>query len=168
MFERDYLMRMLFQFFEALMRSWTQAHKDKDPQRAAENLEDAVGEATEIDGASLLALEPDSLVSVLEVSGTDPKVIEYVARSIALAGVYQRQAGNEELADLRAAQAQALSEAYELDMPEDPEDFGDLIDELPEEQKDSAILEFEETIKAEQTTIERPIDEQPDDNYTEK
>ena len=168
MFERDYLMRMLFQFVEALTRSWTQAHKEKDPQGAAEKLEDAVGEATEIDGAALLALEPDSLVSVLEVSGTDPKVIEYVARSIALASVYQRQAGNAELADLRSAQAQALSEAYELDMPEDPEDLSDLIDELDEDEKDPAILEFEEAVRAEQSQLERPLDEESVDNYTEK
>lgn len=126
MLENDYLMRLLLQFVDALRRSWFEAKEKKDPKAAAEMLEDAVGEATDIDGEALLALAPDSLVAVLQVSGTDPRVIEYVARSLALSSVYQREAGDEELADLRLAQAQALSDAYDLQLPEDPEDMADL------------------------------------------
>ena len=121
MFERDYLMRLLVQFVEAVRRSWFMARKDEDPKGAAELLENAVGEATEIDGATLLALAPESMAAVLQVSGTDPGVVEYVARSLALSSVYQRDAGDEALADLRLAQAQALAQAYGIELPDDPE-----------------------------------------------
>ena len=126
--ERDYLMRMIIQFVEALRRSWEQAKNDEDPLGAADLLEEAVGQATDIDGATLLSLAPESMVGILQVSGTDPRVIEYVARSLALASIYQRDAGNDALSELRLAQARALSDAYGLDLPDDPEQLACLED----------------------------------------
>lgn len=88
------------------------------------------GEATDIDGATLLSLSPESIASVLQVSGTDPHVIEYVVRSLALASVYLRESGDEEqLADLRLQQARALADAYGLYLPDNPEDLADLLDD---------------------------------------
>ena len=81
MLEQDYLMRIFLQFAEIIRRSWTKARKEKDPRAAADMLEDAVGEATDIDGGVLLSLSPESIASVMQVSGTDPRVTEYVARS---------------------------------------------------------------------------------------
>ena len=60
MLEQDYLMRIFLQFAEIIRRSWTKARKEKDPRAAADMLEDAVGEATEIDGGVLLSLSPES------------------------------------------------------------------------------------------------------------
>ena len=121
MFERDYLMRFFELFIQAIRRSWTRAKGKDDPLGAASMLEEAIGQATEIDGGILLSLEPESMASVISVSGTDPRVTEYVARSLMLSADYRRQAGDDALADLRLAQAQALAEAYgfELSTPED-------------------------------------------------
>ena len=126
MYERDYLMRLIYQLVESIRHSWVVAQKKDDPQGAAELLEAAIGEATEIDGAVLLALAPDSMASVLLVSGTDPRVVEYVARSLLLASSYQRDAGNDGVADLRKDQASALARAYGIELPEHPEDLSDL------------------------------------------
>lgn len=112
MFERDYLMRMLAQFFEALVRSVQKAQDERDPAAAAELLEDAIGVATEIDGATLLSLAPESIASIMQVSGVEPQITEYVARSIQLEAQYLTEAGNDELATLRRAQAAAIAEAY--------------------------------------------------------
>ena len=126
MYERDYLLRLIYLLVESIRRSWITAQKKDDPAGAAEMLEAAIGEATEIDGAILLSLSPESMASILQVSGTDPRVIEYVARSLELAAAYQRDAGNDALAHLRAEQARALAQAYGLELPEHPEDIADL------------------------------------------
>ena len=142
MLEQDYLMRIILQYAEILRRSWFKAREEGDPKAAAAMLEDAVGEATDIDVTTLLSLSPDSVARVLQVSGTDPRVIEFVVRSLALASVYLRDANEGSLADLRLQQARSLADAYGLYLPENPEDLADLLDDegLPGE---SAIVDIE-------------------------
>ena len=133
MLEQDYLMKMILQFFRALVRSWELKEKEEDPQLAADTLEAAIGTATEMDGSVLLSLSPESIAQVLRVSGTDPRVIEYVARGLLLEAVYLDEAGNAELAAVRDAQARALASDYGFDLPDDPTDFEALeadVDEL--------------------------------------
>ena len=134
MYERDYLLRLIYLLVESIRRSWITAQKKDDPAGAAEMLEAAIGEATEIDGAILLSLSPESMASILQVSGTDPRVIEYVARSLELAAAYQRDAGNDALGALRHEQAQALAQAFGLEIPDSPEELSDLpeLDEIDE------------------------------------
>ena len=85
MLEQDYLMRIFLQFAEILRRSWFKARDEHDPKAAADMLEAAVGDAVDIDGATLLSLAPESMAGILQVSGTDPRVTEYVSRSLMLA-----------------------------------------------------------------------------------
>lgn len=118
MFQQDYLMRIFLQFAEAIRRSMEKANGKLDPASAAEMLETAVGEATELDGGVLLSLAPESIASILQVSGTDPRVIEYIARSLLLESRYLEDAGQNEKAALRASQAHALAEAYGIDLAE--------------------------------------------------
>ena len=93
MLEQDYLMRILLQFAEAIRRSWARSVEDRDPRDAANMLERAIGDATDIDGATLLSLSPESIASVMQVSGVDPRVSEYIARSLLLASGYLAEAG---------------------------------------------------------------------------
>ena len=116
MFEQDYLMRIFVTFAEAIRRSMQKANGDHDPAAAAEMIETAVSEATELDGAVLLSLAPESIASILSVSGTDPRVIEYIARSLLLESTYLQDSGQPEKSQLRAQQAAALAQAYNLDM----------------------------------------------------
>ena len=133
MLEQDYLMRILLQFAEAIRRSWSRAVEDRDPRDAANMLERAVGDATDIDGATLLSLSPESIASVMQVSGVDPRVSEYIARSLLLASGYRGEAGEHELAALRAERARALAVAYDLDLPDTPEELALLLDEADAE-----------------------------------
>ena len=114
MLEQDYLMRILLQFAEAIRRSWARSVEDRDPRDAANMLERAIGDATDIDGATLLSLSPES---------------EYIARSLLLASGYLAEAGEGDLSALRAEQARALAEAYDLDLPDTPEELATLLDE---------------------------------------
>ena len=118
MFEQDYLMRLLMQFMEAMRRSIERADDGRDPAAAADMLENAIGDATDLDGSMLLSLAPESMASVLQVSGVDPHVTEYVANSLQLESEFLRSAGNDELAEVRAGQAQALASAYGLELAE--------------------------------------------------
>lgn len=116
MFEQDYLMRMLMDFAAAIRRSIERAGGQQDPSGAAGMLEEAIGNAVDIDGGVLLSLAPESIASILAVSGTDPQVTEYVARSLLLASDYHAQAGHAELAELRRSQALAVADAYGHDL----------------------------------------------------
>ena len=84
------------------------------------------------DGATLLSLAPESMAAILQVSGTDPRVTEYVARSLMLASAYLREAGEDAVADLRLGQARALADAYGLELPDDPAEMAGLLDDVPE------------------------------------
>ena len=53
MLQQDYLLRMIMQFIEAIRQSMQKAQGEHDPRIAAEMLETAIGEATDIDGSIL-------------------------------------------------------------------------------------------------------------------
>ena len=120
MFERDYLMRLILGFFQSVCIVVRRAEKEKDPEGAADLLERAIGDATELDGDVLLSLSPDSIASILQVSGTDPKVVGFVAHALLLESHYLMMACDFARAELREQQARALAEAYGVDLPDDP------------------------------------------------
>lgn len=122
MFEQDYLVRMLMQLVRGIMRN-LELIKDDDPKAAAELLEASIGEATELDGSVLLSLSPDSIADILQVSGTDPGVIEFVSRSLLLAASYLQEAGEAQAAQLRYDQGMALAQAYGIDVTADQDAF---------------------------------------------
>ena len=132
MFEQDYLVHLLLQFFRGLMRSNELRQEKDDPQSAADLLESAIGSATEMDGATLLSLAPESIATVMQVSGIDPDVTEFVARGMLLESVYLTDAGNLEKAAIRAAQARAIAAQYGFELPDDPSDFESLTEGLEE------------------------------------
>lgn len=115
MLQQDYLARMLMRLAEAISKSLAKAKDDDDPEEAAVLLENAIGEATELDGAVLLSLAPESIASVVQISGTDPRVVEYIARTLMLEASYLEDAGKSEKAALRNEQALALANAYGID-----------------------------------------------------
>ena len=132
MLEQDYLMKLILQFFRGMVRSWELKEEKDDPELAADMLETAIGTATEMDGAVLLSLSPDSIAQVLRVSGTDPNVVEFVARGLLLESVYLSEACRDELANVRAAQARALADDYGFELPDDPTDFDAIEENLDE------------------------------------
>lgn len=112
MFEQDYIMRLLLQMAAAIQRSLEQAEKDKDPAGAAEALENTISSATDVDGAVLLTLAPESIAGVMQVSGTDPQVAEYISRTLLLESRYLLEAGYTQKSRLREEQAQAIAAAF--------------------------------------------------------
>lgn len=116
MFERDYIMKMLADLLQAIVKSMLQSEKEENPYLAAQTLEAAIGNAVDMDASVFLALSPESMASIMAISQTDPRSTEYIARSLALASDYNRKAGSPEIADLRMGQAQALANAFGHDI----------------------------------------------------
>ena len=132
MLEQDYLMKLLLQFFQAMVRASELKEKKHDPESAADLLEDAISNATDMDGGVLLSLAPESIAQVMKVAGVDPNVTQFVARSMLLESVYLDEAGNNGLAAIRAAQARAIAEEFGFDLPADPSDFETITEGLEE------------------------------------
>lgn len=133
MFERDYLMKLILGYFKTIVIVIKQGEKEKDPEGAADLLEQAIGEAAEIDGEVLLSLAPESIASVLQVSGTDPKVVGYVAHGLLLEAHYLMLACDFARAELREEQARALASAYGFDLPDDLAEAEDILREAAEQ-----------------------------------
>ena len=126
MFEQDYLMRVIAQLIGAIRRSMERASGEEDPDGAARMLDMAVGDATDLDGEALLSLAPESLASILQVSGVDPHLIGHISRSLLLSSRYYDEAGNADMAALRASQAHALAAAYGYELSDDAASDGEL------------------------------------------
>lgn len=133
MLQRDYLMNLILQFVQGIRRSVEKGKRD--PEDAAASLEEVVAQAMDMDAAILLGLQPESFASILQVSGTDPRVVEYIARSLALEAHFLEEAGSSGQASLRYGQAQALAAAYGIEVPD--------MDEVPTDEELDALLEDE-------------------------
>lgn len=125
MFEQDYLVRMLVELAAAIRRSLTRSREAKDLEGAVQTLENSITNATDLDGAVLMTLSPESIASVLEVSNADPRVVVYIAHSMQLQAHYLRKLNRDTVADLRDKQAQALAKAYNFDLPDNLDQVDD-------------------------------------------
>jgi len=116
MLHEDYLVRMFLALAAAIKDSLMKAKGERDPEGAAELIEVALANTTDMDGALLLKLAPESMVSMLQLSNTDPKLIGYISRSLLLESEYLEDAGQPKKAELRKGQALALADAYGFGM----------------------------------------------------
>ena len=134
MLERDYLTRLFAVLAAAIRRSIFM--EKNDPRGAADTLEEAISAATDIDGAILLSLAPESMSSVLQVSGVDPKVCGYIAHTLLLESQYLEEAKDEGLAGLRRQQAEAIAEAYGVDLDTSEAEIDDLVNRHGDDEVD--------------------------------
>lgn len=119
MFTQDYLMRMFMQLAAAMKESLMRARGQKDPRAAADVLDTAVSDATEMDGGLLLRMAPESLAAMLQLSQPDSQLMEYVSRSLLLSSNYLQEAGDASLAELRRGQAFAVANQFGIALSED-------------------------------------------------
>lgn len=119
MFTQDYLMRMFMQLAAAMKESLLRARGRNDPRAAADMLDEAVSDATEMDGDLLLRMAPESMAAMLQLSQPDPQLMEYVSRSLLLSSQYLREAGDASASALRQEQAYAVARAFGVELGED-------------------------------------------------
>lgn len=118
MFTQDYLMRMFMQLAAAMKESLLRARGQNDPRAAADMLDEAVSDATEMDGDLLLRMAPESMAAMLQLSQPDPQLMGYVSRSLLLSSQYLREAGDASASALRQEQAYAVARAFGVELGE--------------------------------------------------
>ena len=136
MLHEDYLVRMFLALAAAIKNSIIKSRGDGDPSGAADLIEAALSDASEIDGTLLLKLAPESMASMLELAGTDPKLAGYISRSLILESEFLTDAGQPEKASLRYRQGVALADKFGLFV--DTENFDEDLEQFLESEEQEA------------------------------
>lgn len=128
MLHRDYVLEIVGQFVEGVTRSLRRAALgEKDGLLATER---EIGDLLELEPSTALALAPDSLVTMMLLSGMGDSVAAYVCYALdRLARLYERE-GDEDAAGLRALQARAVAESFGCDPSVPPAELATLDAEL--------------------------------------
>lgn len=128
MLQRDYVLEIIGQFVEGVSRALRRAAAgEKDGLVATEQ---EIGELLELDHATALSLAPDSLVTMMVLSGMGDSVAAYVCYALErLARLYEA-AGDEDAAGLRRLQARAVAESFGCDPSAPPAELAALDAEL--------------------------------------
>ena len=137
MFQNDYIMRMVLQLARVLRRSIEKEYPS--PETEIRDIEGRVAEALDLDPRLMFKLEPESLVSLLQLGNVDPTLAIFAVRSIYYEADLLEEQGNTEQAELRRAQADAIAEAYNIGISVD-----DLSPEALEEFLNEQDLDEEE------------------------
>jgi hypothetical protein len=129
MLERDYITELISQFVEAVTRALRLAVEQGDPA-SCQAVEQQVADLIDLDAQTAMALSPDSLVTMLVLSGMGDSVAAYVSYALdRVSHVYEAH-GEEDLAGLRHLQSQAVAESFGCDPATPPEELAGLDAEL--------------------------------------
>ena len=94
-------------------------------EESLDGVEAAVAELIDLSPETALALSPDSLVTMMLLSGVADSVAEYVVYALdRLSHVYE-QLGDGDKAGLRRQQAVAVAQSFSVDQNATPEQFKD-------------------------------------------
>lgn len=125
MLHRDYLLEVIQTFVRTVSRSLARALLEHDLTAAGE-VEDAIAELVQLDPTTAMALAPESLVTMMLLSGTGDAVSGYAAYALMRLSEAYREMGEYDLADMREQQAIAIADAFGASLDEIPEELRDL------------------------------------------
>lgn len=119
MLKNDYIMRMILDLVMTIRKVWNMPELDKDD--AMDDIEESVARAVNIDRGLLFSLEPESMVSMLEIGDFDDELASYVSRALFIEVKMLEAEGRLATADLRRKQAIAIAEKYGCSIPDSAE-----------------------------------------------
>lgn len=134
MLHRDYLLEIIARFVETVMRSLRAAVLEGDTG-AIKEVEDSVAALLDLDPNTAMNLSPDSLVTMMLLSGMGDALAGYVAYVLDKVGDAYDDAGDTQKAALRWDQAQAVAESFDCDPDVIPEEFAALNAEIEAAEK---------------------------------
>ena len=129
MLHRDYLLEIISRFVASVSVSLRRALLERDLDGAKE-VEDSVAALLDLDPNTAMGLSPDSLVTMLLLSGIGDSLASYVAYALDKVGDAYDDAGDTQMAALRWDQAEAVAESFDCDPSEVPPEFAALDVEL--------------------------------------
>ena len=125
MLQHDYILMLVTQFVQAISDAMIHAYQHQD-MRSIKQVEQAIGDLLQLDPDTTLMLTPESLVTMMNLSGIGDTVAGYAAYALnKLSSLYERR-GDTGLADTRIRQARAVAVAFGWDLSEVPEALKDL------------------------------------------
>ena len=122
MLHKDYLLEVIAQFVDAVTEALGLARKRHDPE-AARAAEEAVAGLLDLDADVALRLSPDSLVTMMHLSGVGDSLAEYVTYTLRELGDVYEELGDQETAQLRRQQALTVASSFDVDPDVVPEEF---------------------------------------------
>lgn len=122
MLHRDYLLEIISKFVETVMAALRRAAFEGDAQ-AAQEVEDSVAALLDLDPETAMNLSPDSLVTMMLLSGMGDSLASYVSYALDRVGDAYDDMGDKHRAELRWDQAEAVAESFGCDPDEVPEEF---------------------------------------------
>ena len=129
MLQRDYILELIAEFAESVAAAFRLAVEKDDP-KGCEQVEQQIAELIELDPSTAMQLAPDSLVTMMLLSGMGDSVASYVCWSLTrLSEVYAKM-GEEDLSGLRRLQAEAVATSFNCDADEAPEELQAISAEL--------------------------------------
>ena len=122
MLQHDYLLEIIAEFVQTVMKALRHARKNGD-RESLQELDAAVCDLLDLDPQLALRLSPDSLVTMMLLSGMGDSLAEYVAYSLRMAADAYDQLGDSQTALERRAQSQAVAESFGCDQDVVPHEF---------------------------------------------
>ncbi|MBO7675679.1 MAG: hypothetical protein J6S63_11840 [Atopobiaceae bacterium] len=129
MLHKDYLLEVIEQFVSTVSQALVRALLQRDFE-AAEEVEAAVADLVQLDPDTAMALAPQSLVTMMMLSGTGDSVAGYAAYALNRLGDAYDDMGDHDLAQLRREQASAIADSFGADLDEIPQEFAELESQL--------------------------------------
>ncbi len=129
MLQHDYILEVVGKFVESVAVALLGIFKRRDFTHIGE-AEKAVAELLDLDPETAMALSPESLVTMMRLSGVGDTVAAYAAYALRKVGEAYELEGDAEVGALRIAQARAISQAFGVEEGEVPPEFAELEREL--------------------------------------
>lgn len=129
MLQHDYILEVVGKFVESVAVALLGIFKRRDFTHIGE-AEKAVAELLDLDPETAMALSPESLVTMMRLSGVGDTVAAYAAYALRKVGEAYELEGDAEVGALRIAQARAISQAFDVEEGEVPPEFAELEREL--------------------------------------
>ena len=125
MLQRDYVLAQINLFVQTVLEPLRLALEELDLD-SVHTVEQAVGKLIDLDADTALALSPDSLVTMMQLSGIGDSVAGYASYALArIADSYERR-GKKQTAGVRRDQARKVAVAFGWNLSDIPEEFEDL------------------------------------------
>ena len=125
MLHKDYLLEVIEQFVSTVSQALAKALLQRDFE-AAEEVEAAVSDLVQLDPETAMSLAPESLVTMMMLSGTGDAVAGYAAYALNKLGDAYDAMGNPDLGQMRRDQAEAIAQSFGADVNEIPEELREL------------------------------------------
>lgn len=129
MLHRDYLLEVIARFVDVITVALRGALLEGN-QEAIHEAEDSIAALLDLDPNTAMNLSPDSLVTMMLLSGMGDALASYVAYTLDKVGDAYDNAGDAQKAALRWDQAQAVAESFGCDPNVIPEELRALDAEL--------------------------------------